>query len=277
MPASRAELRERLAGNDLVVAVGAPVFRQYPYEPGALLGERTRVALVSDDPEEVHRSPAELALLAAPAGVCAALLEYVDSRDGPSPQGMSRPPAPSLPRQGEPLQAGHVLAALAERLPADAVLIEEAPSARPELHARIPARRPLGFLSAAMGGLGFALPAAVGVRMALPERPVVAVVGDGSAVYGIQALWNAARYEVGALFIVLSNGGYAVMDGLAKRQGGTGPWPSFTVDLSALAHGFGCPARRVESYPELIAALEDALPGASDRTDPLLLEVVVEP
>jgi benzoylformate decarboxylase len=77
------------------------------------------------------------------------------------------------------------MAALAQRIPADTVVVEETPSSRPDLHRLLPARAPLGFLSAAMGGLGFALPAAVGVRMADPRRPVVAVVGDGSSLYGI--------------------------------------------------------------------------------------------
>ena len=69
-----------------------------------------------------------------------------------------------------------------------------------------------------MGGLGFALPAATGLRMARPDRPVVAVVGDGSSLYAIQALWTAARYGVGVLFVVLANGGYAIMDRLAERE-----------------------------------------------------------
>jgi thiamine pyrophosphate-dependent acetolactate synthase large subunit-like protein len=71
--------------------------------------------------------------------------------------------------------------------------------------------------------------------MALPDRPVVAVVGDGSSIYGIQALWSAAHYKVGVLFVILSNGGYAIMDRLAERQGGVAPWPSFDVDVAALA------------------------------------------
>src|SRR3712207_7363335 len=57
-----------------------------------------------------------------------------------------------------------------------------------------------------------------GVRMALPERPVVAVVGDGSAIYGIQGLWSAAHYGAGVLYVILSNGGYAIMDRLAERR-----------------------------------------------------------
>jgi benzoylformate decarboxylase len=143
----------------------------------------------------------------------------------------------------------------------------------------VPARAPLGFLSAAMGGLGFAIPAAAGLRMARPERAVVAVVGDGSAVFGIQALWSAARYRCGALFIVLANGRYAVMDRLAEMHGGAaGPWPDFEeVDVSGLARAFGCPARRVSTYEETVAALDEIVPGLAGRDEPLVLEVAVEP
>src|SRR5205823_156527 len=108
-------------------------------------------------------------------------------------------PTPRDPAAGEPLRAGHVLAALAERLPENAIVVEELPSNREELHARIPACAPLGFVSAAMGGLGFAIPASVGLRMACPERPVVAVVGDGSSLYAIQGFWSASNYRVGVL------------------------------------------------------------------------------
>jgi benzoylformate decarboxylase len=277
LPADRARLRATLAPHDLVLVVGAPVFRQYPYEPGPLVEGETRVAVVSDDPAEVHRSPAELAVLAPPAAVCSELVERVEARRAPPPEPLQRPAAPAPPAPGEPLRAGHVLAALAQRLPRDAVVIEETPSNRPELHARVPARAPLGFLSAAMGGLGFALPAAVGVRMAQPTRPVVAVVGDGSSLYGIQALWSAGNYGIGVLFVILANGGYAVMNRLAEQQGASAPWPGFAVDIAGLAAAFGCPARRVSEHVELESVLDDVLPHLASRQAPLLLEVVVEP
>jgi benzoylformate decarboxylase len=278
LPADRAGLRASLAGHDLALVVGAPVFRQYPYEPGPLVEEGTRVAVVTDDPAEAHRSPASLAVLAAPAAVCAQLAERVATRTAESQEPLfARPEAPAPPAHGEPLRAAHVLSALAERLPPDAVVVEEAPSNRPELHSRIPARTPLGFLSAAMGGLGFALPGATGLRMALPDRPVVAVVGDGSSLYGIQALWSAAHYQVGVLFVILANGGYAVMDRLAEQQGGAGPWPSIDVSIAALARGLDCPARRVEEHGDLLAALDEHLPEFAGRTEPFLLEAVVAP
>jgi benzoylformate decarboxylase len=278
LPADRGRLRETLGGHDVVLVVGAPVLRQYPFVPGPLVAPGTRVAVVTDEPAEAHRSPAELALLADPAAVCAAVAERVGARDGEPPPGLRRPAPPAPPADGEPLLAGHVLTALADRLPADAVVIEETPSSRPELHRRLPARAPLGFLSAAMGGLGFAVPAAIGLRMAQPRRPVVAVVGDGASLYQVQSLWSAARYGAGALFVVLANGGYRVMDRLAEMAGASGPWPGFEeVDVAAVARGFGCPAERVSRHDELIATLDDVVPGLAERAEPLVLVVDVAP
>jgi thiamine pyrophosphate-dependent acetolactate synthase large subunit-like protein len=273
LPAGRGALRTALAGHDLVLAVGAPVFRQYEYEPGRLVDGGTRVAVVTDDPDEAHRSSADLAVLASPAAVCAALAERVGKRDGVlSPAGGA--PAAFRPADGEPLRARHVLAALADRLPRDVVVVEETPSSRPDLHRLLRAREPLGFLSAAMGGLGFALPAAVGVRLARPDRPVVAVVGDGSSLYAIQALWSAARYRAGVLFVILSNGGYAIMDRLA---GGRGPWPSFDdVDVAGLARALACPARSMDAYDDVVAAFDEVVPGLATREDPLVLDISVQ-
>jgi benzoylformate decarboxylase len=276
LPAGRSRLRETLAGYDLVLTVGAPVFRQYQYEPGPLVGDGTRLALVTDDPAEAHRSPAELVLVAAPGPVCQALAEAVAERSPSPPAPVQRPSAPDPPADGAPLGPAHVLAALAERLEPDTVLVEEAPSARPELLRRVPARTPLGFVSAAMGGLGFGISAPIGLRMALPERPVVAVIGDGAALYGIQVLWSAARYEAGVLYVVLNNGGYRVMDRLAEGAGEPAPWPSFeSIDLSAMARAQGCEARRIATHAELVEALDEAIPGLADRRSPLLLEAMV--
>ena len=270
-PARRERLREVMRPYDAILVVGTGALRQYPYDTGPLVDPGTRLAVITQDPDEAHRSPAELAVLGAPAALCQALAEAIDQRTG-EPPAYERPAPPDPPRPGEPLSAGHVLQALAERLPADAILLEETPSSRPELHARIPARRPLGFISA-MGMLGFALPAAIGVRLARPDRPVVAVVGDGSSLYQIQALWSAAAYDAGVLFIVLRNGGYAIMDRLAERTGEPGPWPALDViDIAAMANAQGCEARRISTYDDLIHALDTEL---GDRATPLLLEVVV--
>ena len=113
--------------------------------------------------------------------------------------------------------------------------------------------------------------------MALPDRPVVAVVGDGSALYGIQALWSAAHYGVGPLFVILSNGGYAIMDRLAERQGGRGAWPAFDVDIAGLARAQGCDAQRITEHGELVQTLDEVIPTLAHREQPLLLDVVIAP
>ena len=131
---------------------------------------------------------------------------------------------------------------------------------------RLPARNPLGILSPAMGGLGFGIPAAIGIRMASPERQVVVLVGDGASLYSIQALWTAVRYRVGALIVVLANGGYAIMDRLMELEGGSSPWPGFPeIDFAALARAFGCPAEEVATPDELERCLDEVVPGLDGR------------
>jgi benzoylformate decarboxylase len=104
----------------------------------------------------------------------------------------------------------------------------------------------------------------------------VAVLGDGSSLYAIQGLWSAARYACGVLFVVLSNGRYAIMDQLARRAGGKPPWPSFDdIDIAGLALSLSCQARRATTYEELIQVLDEVVPTLAVRASPLLLDVTV--
>jgi benzoylformate decarboxylase len=278
LPWRRRLMREALAPHDLVLALGTSAFRLYLLdEPEPFVSAATTLAVITEDSAEAHRSPCELALVAPVAEACAQLICAVSARDRPPPPPRPRPSALDLPRSGEPLRPGHVFAALAERLPADAVLIEETPSSQPELYERIPARAPLGLVAGGNGGLGFGVAGTIGLRMGLPSRPVLAVVGDGSAIYSIQALWSAAQYGIGALIVVMGNGRYAVMDGLARAHGSGGPWPAFGgVDVAGIARAFGCPSVKVNTHDELTAILDDVVPGLSARREPLVLEVTVD-
>jgi len=277
LPSDRSALRDVLSEHDLVLVVGAPVLRQYPFREGPLAGPGTRFVLVTDDADEAARAPAALAVLTPLPAFCERLADQIRASGTRSAFSSGRHQPPATPAASEPFQAAHVLAALAERLPEDVVVVEETPSSRTDLHAFLPARRPMGFVSAAMGGLGFAVPAAVGLRMG-GDRPVVAVVGDGSSLYAVQALWTAVHYRVGVLVVVLANGRYAVMDRLAEAAGGKPAWPAFEeVDVSAIAAGFGCPAQRVESLADLVAVLDRVLPGLGQRQEPLVLEAAVHP
>jgi benzoylformate decarboxylase len=277
LPARRARVREVLQGYDLVLVVGTGALRQYPYDPGPLFEPGTCVAVVTADPAEAHRSVAELSVLGDVAAVCCALASAVSPR-GSSNGAVGRrlPAAPAAPAQGAPLTPAHVLSALAERLPREVVVVEETPSSRPELHARLPIAEPGGFISA-MGLLGFALPCAIGARLAQPDRGVIAVVGDGASLYQIMSLWSAGEYGAGVVFLVLSNGGYAIMDRLAERTGaGDGPWPAFgSIDVCGLARAQGVEAIRITEHDELLAQFDELIPALAGRETPLLVEVVV--
>ena len=219
LPWRRRQMRETLAPHDLVVVIGTNAFRLYILDDsGSMVEDTTRVAVLTDDPSEAHRSPCALAIVAPVASACAALVEEVAERDTELPSPLRRPAPPPPPAAGDPLLPGHVYTALAERLPREAVIVEETPSSQPELYQRVPVRHPRGYVACGNGGLGFGVSGSVGLRMGNPERPVVGVVGDGSSMYAIQALWSAAHYEVGVLLLVMANGRYAVMDRLAPRR-----------------------------------------------------------
>ena len=270
-------MHDDLERYDVVLTVGTNAFRAYLFdEPVALVGPETRVAVLTADPAEAHRSPCDLAVVAPVGAACHALVEQLTERAGNPPEPVRRPAPLAPPKDGEALRPGHVLDALAERLPDDVLLIEECPSSQPELYQRLPVRIPFGFLSTANGCLGFGLSGSIGLRMGLPDRPVVAVLGDGSTMYAIQALWSAARYDVGVLLVVLANRRYAIMDALARRNGGAGAWPGFeAVDIGGLARSLGCPSVRVQTHSELLHTLDDAFDGLVEKRAPLLVEAVV--
>ena len=115
--------------------------------------------------------------------------------------------------------------------------------------------------------------------MGLPDRGVVAILGDGATIFGIQGLWSAAEYGSGIVLIVLANGSYGVMDEQAGSSRWARPaWPQFHgVDIAGMARAFGCPAIRVETHAQLIETLDEELIGLSERTQPILIEVVISP
>ena len=272
-------MRETLAPHDLVLVLGTSAFHLYVLEePEPPVRAGTRVAVITARGEEAHRSPAEVAVVGPVAEVCRALATRAAQRQGPPPERRRAPAALAPPGPDEPLRNAHVLDALAARLPRDAVVLEEAPSAKPELLERLPIVTPGGFLSPPNGALGFALSGAIGVRIGAPDRGVVAILGDGAAIFGIQGLWSAAEYDAGIVLIVLANGSYGVMDDQAAARGGRAPWPRFRgVDIAGIARALGCPATRVETHAQLLAVFDEELPALAERTQPILIEVMVSP
>lgn len=279
LSAARSVVRTQLDPFDVIIAVGAPVLRQYNFEPGAMFAEGTQVVMITEDADEAHRSPANLAVIADIPSTLMHLNQAVNARTNATAPEVTRRKAPAEPAAGEPLRASHVMAALASITTPETIIVEETPSTRPDLHELIPARRPQAFISAAMGGLGFGLPAAIGLRMGDPTRPVIAVLGDGSSMYAIQGLWSAQHYHVGTLFIILNNSRYAVMDRLADKFGSGGPaWPAFEeIDFAKLSESLGVESKRISHYADLVSVLDEVIPSLADRPSPLTLVIEVEP
>ena len=274
LPPAIALVSQALVGHDLILVVGAPVFTYYPYLPGPLLPEGASLVQVTSDPDEAARAPMGDAIVADPALTLRALVEETEDSDRAVPP--ARPaPHPLAEPDATPLTATAALDVLAEVFPDDAIAVNESPSNVLAFRDRVRLNRPGSYFFAAGGGLGFGLPAAVGVQLAQPQRPVVAVVGDGSAQYAITALWTAVQRAVPITILILRNDEYAILKGFSDLQG-TPNAPGLDVaglDAVALAGGYGMNARRVDGREELRDALREAVASGA----PELLEVGIAP
>jgi benzoylformate decarboxylase len=262
----------QLAGRDLALVLGAPVFAFLPFQEGE--AAFPEIVHVTDDPAEAARARV-LSVVAGVRSVARGLSERVRPLSPAEPVAARPSPAPVDAPAGGPIPAAFLMAALARALPEDAVLVEEAPSHRNELRAHVWIRRPSSFFATTSGGLGFAMPAAVGIKLACPERPVVCLVGDGSAAYAPQALWSAAQLGAAVAFVIVNNGRYAILEA-AARFGGIEGLPSMALpglDFLSLAASFGCHAVRVAGPAELPGALSAALRASV----PVLIDVMVDP
>ena len=157
---------------------------------------------------------------------------------------MLLPPAPAA---GDPIPVDYLLHTLARAMPDDAVLVEEAPSHRPAMQKTMPMRGQDSFYTMASGGLGWSLPAAVGMALGKPERRTVCLIGDGSAMYSIQALWTAAQRKLPLTVVVINNSGYGAMRSFSQvMQVRNVPGLELPgIDFVKLAQGMGCDAVRV--------------------------------
>ncbi|MCU7729837.1 benzoylformate decarboxylase [Actinoplanes sp. KI2] len=269
LPPVRSSIAALLGGHDVVVVLGAPVFTYHVHTEGPFLAAGTTLFHLDCDPAAAARAAVGTSVLTTVrAGVSELARLVKPATDRAEPPARGRPVAPP---PADPLQATAVLGALRTALPADAVLVEEAPSHKDALHELIPVTRPKGYVSTGSGALGWGLPVAVG--RALAGERVVCVVGDGSALYCIQALWTAARQGVPLTVVVLNNAKYEAVAALGRRIGvpevpGT---DLAELDLTALARGFGVPARRVTRAADVEAALAEAI----TRNGPCLLDIAV--
>jgi benzoylformate decarboxylase len=270
---------QMLEGHDLVLVVGSSVFPYYPHIPGRALPEGTELVAITNDPDEAARAPMGDAIVADVGLTLAALLEALPSgtTDREPPAALESPPPPGdVAEPGAPMYAGDVHGVLASVLPDDAIAVLESPSSTLAFRNRLRLSRPGSYYFGAAGGLGFGLAASVGVQLAQPSRPVVCVLGEGSAQYAITAFWTAKAYDVPVTFLVLRNSEYAILKwfaGLEQVEGAPGlDLPA--LDVCATAESYGVPGVRAGDRDALAGALTAAL---ADDTGPRLVEVGVLP
>jgi benzoylformate decarboxylase len=157
------------------------------------------------------------------------------------------------------------------------VIVDEGLTSATTLQHYFPYRDRQSFFGNVSGGIGWGIAAAVGVQLALPRRKVVAVIGDGSAMYSIQALWSAANLKLPVTFLICNNGGYQILKNRLKLfHGNDKPigmdFKDPPIDASSLAKGFGVPAERVDTA----AGFEAALAKSLKANGPTLIEAMVK-
>lgn len=278
LPMAIGPLGERLRGFELAVVIGAPVFRYYPYIPGAVLPPGCELLHITNDPSDAAGALVGDSLLGDATLALEALLELVEpgaSRVPPEP--LDRPHTlPSPP--GSPLTASEVYAALGELRPEDAIVVQESPSNVMDLALWWPTVKPGSYYTYASGGLGWNAPAAAGIALAQQHadtgRPVVAVIGDGAMQYSVQCLAAAAQHRLKVIYIVPCNGEYAILKEFAVLEN-TPNVPGLdlpALDIVSTARGFGCAAAAARTKQELQAAFSQAL-----RTDgPTVIAVPIQ-
>jgi benzoylformate decarboxylase len=274
LPAMREKIVGLLGGHDVILALGAPAFAYHVEGAGPHVPAGTALYQLIDDPQVASWTPV------GTSAVCSIRLGVLDLLERAAPTRRAAPPRRPQPPRAEPsarMSVAFALQTLHElRDPGD-IVVEEAPGSRSVMQDYLPITRSDTFFTMASGGLGWGLPAAVGVALGKPGARVIGLMGDGSSMYSIQALWSAAQLKLPITFVILKNRRYAALQDFAPVFGfGPGEKPQGTdlpdLDFVALARGQGCNAVRVERADELRNVLSEALRSP----EPTLVEVEVE-
>ena len=258
-------LSQRLEGYDLIVVIGAPVFRYYPYVPGPVVPAGASLLQVTADPTDAGSALVGDSLLSDAKLALQALLDLVED-------GSARPLPPvrqvskALPEvPGFPLTANEAYAALSEVRPEGAIVVQETPSNYNEFLHWWPSNAPGEYYTYASGGLGHNAPSSVGVALAqrklATNRPVITVIGDGSLQYSVQSLASAAQHKLKIIYIVPCNGEYAILKEFAELEK-TPNVPALDLpflDINSLAKGYGCFTATASTKEEIQAVFKTAL------------------
>jgi benzoylformate decarboxylase len=294
------QVRKTLAQHDLLLSIGGDLLTMSlpsdvePVPPGL------PIIHLDVDPWQLGKNyPAEVAILADPKAALPELTEAVAAAMSSAAKSeaerrrialgaaiaeeraalRARALAEARKRPTQPLALWQ---AIGEMLPKNIVVVDETLSSGPGLRQLVAGDDAQSFFGMRGGGIGWGLPAAVGVKLALPDRPVLALIGDGSAMFNCQALWTAAHERLAVVFLILNNGAYRILkqrvNALRGHAAQTGRYVAMDlddppIDFTALAHSMGVRAERAVTLDEVRKALSAALAAEG----PTLIDVTLDP
>jgi benzoylformate decarboxylase len=271
LAADRAKIVSSLAGNDLILVLGAPAFTYHVEGSGPHIPDGALLFLLVDDPAQAAWAPVGSAVVTSLKPAIRELLDGPGPRPRPMPA--ARRPRPLL--SGPGLSDAYLMQQVDRLRPQGSIIVAEAPSSGPAMHDYLPIVARDGLYTCASGGLGYGLPAAIGIALARPREKVIALLGDGSSLYAIQGLWTAAQLGLGLTFVIIRNRRYeALLEfgrhfGLQKTVGTDLP----AIDFCGLARAQGVAAVSVGRRDELDEALGTAFSAVAA---PTLVEVAVD-
>ena len=291
-------MREVLSQHDLVVSVGADLFTLSLPSKTDALPESLAIVHLDTDPWELGKNyPARAAILGDPKASLPELTAELERRMTGEMRERARQRREANERQSreeraalhasaravadrDPIDALALLQTLGETLPSDAVVIDETISSGRGMRVFLRSDDAQSYFGNRGGGIGWGLPAAIGAKLALPQRPVVCLSGDGSAMYTAQALWTAAHERLGVVFVIFNNTSYKILKQRVRAmEGDTAETNTYVgmdlhepaIDFVSLARSMGVAAERVTTLDTVRAKLEDALA----LRQPALLDVAI--
>ncbi len=294
LPLWAPEIHERLSEFDVLFVSGMDVFRLYVYfEPARALPAHIKLIHLDQDPWQLGKNyPTEVGLCGDPKVGLKELAELVRGRQTAEQkqQAAKRHQARSAAHMAAreallekaaaekaslPVTPLTIMSSLARALPPNVAVIEEAVTTTSTYLERLGAiQDPTGYFGHRGWALGWGLGCSIGVKLAWPDRPVLAVLGEGASLYGIQGLWTAARYRIPVTFVICNNAQYQILkvgaQGMGLPQAVAGRFEGMDlvnpeVDMVALAKSFGVEAERVTDPDELSEKVRKSLSGDVPR------------
>ena len=286
---------------DVVLAVGTDVFASFLYVDVPFLKPDVRLIHMDSNYWEIEKTyPTEVGILADPAAGLADLAESLDGNLSGSQREAAATRAATLAaarqRDGEryqerikanwdnrPMPVERMMHELADAVPPDTIIADEAVTSRPALNRAFDFEKPGDIYGIRGGALGWAMPGALGVKLAHPDRPVLAVVGDGASMYTVQALWTASRYNIPVVYAICNNQAYRILkvnmevylrDMLDDRERDSdyvGMDFANRLDLAMMAQAMGVHGERVDDPAEIGPAIKRAFESGK----PALLDISI--